>query len=176
MAIGRPAPDEYFEFYAGYVSQVPENDPIAIMESQAKVTQALLAGVSDKESLRRYAPGKWSIREVVGHLGDTERIMSYRAVRIGRGDTKPLPGFDENEYVRNASFDRRSLKDLVAELDDIRRASLALFRGFEPAAWTRRGTASNHEITVRALAFIIPGHERHHVKVLREKYGVGKNG
>jgi hypothetical protein len=173
MPIGRPTPDEYFDFYAGYVNQVPEDDPVSTMEVQSQITLSLLSSVGEQDSLRRYAPGKWSIREIVGHLGDTERIMAYRALRIARGDTKPLQGFDENEYVKHASFDRRSLKDLTAELAEIRRTSIALFRGLEPAAWTRRGTASDHEITVRALAFIIPGHERHHVKVLREKYGVG---
>ncbi|MEO8295460.1 MAG: DinB family protein [Gemmatimonadota bacterium] len=175
MPAGLPAADEYFDFYAGYVRMVPETDPVPAMEAQGGITQSLLSGVSEERSLHRYAPGKWSIREVVGHLGDTERIMAYRALRIARGDAKPLQGFEENEYVRNASFDRRSLADLLAELADIRRTSLALFRGLEEACWNRRGTASGHEISVRALAFIIPGHERHHVRVLQDRYGIGGN-
>lgn len=174
MPIGRPASDEYFQFYAGYVSHVPEDDPLFVMESQGRITQAMLQQVSEKTSLFRYAPDKWSIREVVGHLGDTERIMAYRALRIARADPKPLQGFDENEYVRNAAFDRRTLGDLLQELADIRRTTLALFRGIDQSAWTRRGTASEHSISVRALGFIIPGHERHHVRVLRERYGLGQ--
>ncbi len=173
MPIGRPATDEYFQFYAGYVNQVQENDPLPVLESQARGTQALLQNVSEKDSLYRYAPDKWSIREIVGHLGDTERIMAYRALRIARGDTKPLQGFDENDYVRQASFDHRPLGDLLQELADIRRTTLSLFRGLEPSAWLRRGTASGHEITVRALGYIIPGHERHHIAVLKERYRVG---
>lgn len=173
MPIGRPATDEYFQFYAGYVNQVPESDPVPVLESQARATQALLQTVSEKDSLYRYAPEKWSIREIVGHLGDTERIMAYRALRIARGDTKPLQGFDENDYVREASFDRRQLGDLLQELADIRRTTLSLFRGLESSTWLRRGTASGHEISVRALGYIIPGHERHHVAVLKDRYGIG---
>lgn len=171
--IGRPGADEYTPFYASYIAQVAEADPVPVLESQAIATQALLRGISEEQSLFRYAPGKWSIREVVGHLADAERVFAYRAMRVGRGDATPIEGFDEDAYVRGARFDRRSLAELADELAAVRRASLALFRSFEPETWNLRGIANQSPVTVRALGFIIPGHERHHVKVLRERYGVG---
>src|SRR6266540_3871806 len=138
--LGRPEADEIPSHYVGYIKLVPELD-----------------------ALYRYDRGKWSIKEVVGHLTDVERIMAYRALRIGRGDTTPLPGFDENSYVPVARFDDRSLADLVGEL-----------RTFDADAWRRRGTASGKPVSVRALAFMIPGHERHHVEILRTRYRVGE--
>jgi hypothetical protein len=171
--IGRPSADEYTPFYAGYIAQVAEADPVPVMESQAIATQTLLRGISEEQSLFRYAPGKWSIREIVGHLADAERVFAYRAMRVGRGDATPMEGFDEDAYVRGARFDRRSLAELAEELATVRRATLALFRSFEPGTWNLRGVANKAPVTVRALGFIIPGHERHHVNVLRERYGVG---
>jgi hypothetical protein len=172
-AVGRPMSDEYAPFYAGYVGNVREIDPVGVMQSQSTMTQNLLSQVSEERSLFRYAPEKWSIREVVGHLVDAERVFAYRAMRIGRGDETPIEGFDENEYVRGGQFDRRPLTELLEELAHVRQSSLALFRGFDPGAWNRRGIANNNRISVRALAFIIPGHERHHMKVLQDRYGVG---
>jgi len=171
-SIGRPAEDEYFQFYAGYVSNVPETDPLAAMTTQGKVTQALLGRVGEQDSLYRYAADKWSIKEVVGHLCDTERIMAYRALRIGRGDEKPLQGFEQNDYVRLAETDRRHMAELLQELAEIRRTTLSLFRGFPAEAWRRRGTASDHPISLRALAFVIPGHERAHLQTLQTRYGL----
>jgi hypothetical protein len=169
---GRPGPDEFATAYAGYVAHVTEPDPVAVMASQIDTTTALLRGVSESDALKRYAPGKWSIKEVVGHIADTERILSYRALRIARADATPLPGFDENAFVPPAKFDARPLADLVADLRTIRASTLALFRSFDADAWRRRGTASNNPISVRALAYVIPGHERHHVEVLRTRYGL----
>jgi len=171
--VGRPEPDEIPAHYAGYIQRVPEPDPVMACASQIEETAALLQGLSETDAMYRYGRGKWSIKEVVGHLTDTERIMSYRALRIARGDATPLPGFDENAYVPVAKFDDRSLADLVGELRTVRAATLALLRTFDDEAWRRRGTASGKPISARALGFTIPGHERHHVEVLRTRYGVG---
>ena len=172
--IGRPEPDEIPSHYVGYIKRVPELDPVIVGAEQIELTTTLLRGLSESDALYRYARGKWSIKEVVGHLADVERIMAYRALRIARGDTTPLPGFDENSYVPIAKFDNRSLADLVGELRTTRAATLALLRTFDADAWRRRGTASGKPVSVRALAFMIPGHERHHVDILRTRYGVGE--
>jgi uncharacterized damage-inducible protein DinB len=169
-AIARPEATEYAPYYGTYVTKVPEGNLLEILERQRTETQGLLAGLADARALHRYAPGKWSVKEVIGHITDAERIFCYRALRIARGDETPLPGFDENAYTPAGRFDARPLADLAAELDAVRRATLALFRGLESDALTRRGTASNHGVSVRALAYIIAGHERHHVSILRERY------
>lgn len=171
--VGRPEPDEIPSHYAGYIKRVPETDPLMVCASQIEETAVLLRGLSDTDAMYRYGRGKWSIKEVVGHLADTERIMAYRALRIARADTTPLPSFDENAYVPVAKFDSRSLADLVGELRTVRAATLALLRTFDADAWRRRGTASGKPVSVRALGFMIPGHERHHVEILRTRYGVG---
>jgi len=172
-SVGRPEPDEIPAHYAGYIQRVPEPDPVTACAAQIEATAALLHGLSDTDAMYRYGRGKWSIKEVIGHLADTERILSYRALRIARGDVTPLPSFDENAYVPVARFDDRSLADLVGELRTVRAATLALLRTFDVEAWRRRGTASGTPVSVRALGFTIPGHERHHVEVLTTRYGVG---
>ncbi len=159
--------------FVGYIQRVPELDPVIVCASQIEDTAALLRGLSEAAAMHRYEHGKWSVKEVVGHLADIERIMAYRALRIARGDTTPLPGFDENAYVPVAKFDARSLADLVGELRTSRAATLALLRTFDADAWRRRGTASGKPVSVRAIAYMIPGHERHHVEILRTRYRVG---
>lgn len=171
-AVGRPAAHEFNEHYAPYIARVTEPDPVDAMTRQIEDTVNLLSGVSDAAALTRYAPGKWSVKEVVGHVTDGERVFSYRAMRIARADTTALASFDENAYIAAAGFDRRPLQDVVNELRDVRRATLALFRSFDAAAWARLGTASGKPVSVRALAYIIAGHERHHVAILRERYGL----
>lgn len=171
--VGRPEVDEIPAHYLGYIKRVPETDPVMACASQIEETAALLRPLSDTDAMYRYDRNKWSIKEVVGHLADTERIMAYRALCIARGDTTPLPSFDENAYVPVAKFDARSLADLVGELRTVRSATLTLLRAFDAEAWKRRGTASNKPVSVRAIAFMIPGHERHHVEILRTRYGVG---
>lgn len=171
--VGRPEPDEVPPHYVSYIQRVPELDPVMACAEQIEETATLLRGLSDSDAMQRYDRGKWSIKEVVGHLADIERIMAYRALRIARGDTTPLPSFDENAYVPVAKFDSRSLTDLVSELRTARAATLALLRTFDADAWRRRGTASGKPVSVRALGFMIPGHERHHVEILRTRYGVG---
>ncbi|HYI09381.1 MAG TPA: DinB family protein [Thermoanaerobaculia bacterium] len=167
-----PDKSEYADFYAGYVSLVPEDDVVAAIEDQTTKTQKLLSALDDTGAAYRYAEGKWSIKEVLGHLTDAERIFAVRALCISRGETQPLPGFDENQYVREASFDIWKLGDLVETYALVRRATILLFRNISEEAWTRRGTASDNPVTVRALARIILGHERHHVKTLQERYGL----
>ena len=171
--VGRPEADEMPPHYVGYIQRVPEPDPVIVCAEQMEETARLLRGLSDTDAMYRYERGKWSIKEVVGHLADVERIMAYRALRIARGDTTPLPSFDENAYVPIAKFDHRSLADLVGELRTARAATLALLRTFDAEAWRRRGTASGKPVSVRALGYMIPGHERHHVEILKTRYGVG---
>jgi len=168
--IPRPDATEYAPYCGTYVGKVPDGDLLELLERQRRETQNLLAGLSDTQALHRYAPGKWSIKEVVGHLMDSERVFCYRALRFARADEKPLQGFDEKAWVPAGSFDARPLADLAAELEAVRRATIALFGGFDAAALARKGTANNNEVTVRALAWIVAGHERHHVAILRERY------
>lgn len=172
MNIDRPEADEIPPHYVAYIARVTESDPVAVLAAQIDVTTALLRGVSEADALKRYAPGKWSVKEVVGHLADTERIMAYRALRVARGDETPLPGFDENAYVPPARFDARPLADLVADLRTVRSASVSLFKSFDADAWRRRGTASGKAVSVRAIGYMIPGHERHHVEILKTRYGL----
>lgn len=166
----RPTPDEYASYYANYVGLVPDGDILESLARQKTATTRLLGGISAKKAGHRYAPDKWSIKGVVGHVVDAERVFSYRALSIGRGDPAPLPGFDEKDWAKTSNFDERALKDLVRDYRLVRDATLALLRSLPAEAWARRGTASNHPVTVRALVWIIAGHERHHLKVLRERY------
>jgi DinB superfamily len=170
FALMRPEPGEYNPFYETYVSKVQGGDVIAQLESQRLQTAQLFAASSERDGNFRYAPGKWTIKEVVGHLSDSERVFSYRAMRIARGDQTPLPGFEQDDYVKNGNFGEQSLADLVAEYGAVRAATLALLRSFDAEAGARRGTASDKPITVRALAFIIAGHELHHREILKERY------
>lgn len=171
--IDPPGGGEYGAFYAGYIGELHGDDPLAAMANQLGTTGGMLESLSEAQGAHRYAPGKWSVRELVGHLGDTERIMSYRALRIARGDTTPLPGFDENAFVAGANFEQRTLASLVREWQAVRRATIALFAGLDAAALARVGAVNDHPMSARALAHIIAGHERHHLRVLRERYGIG---
>ncbi|MDP9193560.1 MAG: DinB family protein [Acidobacteriota bacterium] len=166
----RPDATEYAQFYAGYVANVPENDILAAIEQQSTETQKLLASLDETKAAYRYAEEKWSVKEVLGHIIDAERVFAYRALAIARGETQPLPGFEEKDYVRTASFDSWKLGDLAEHYALVRRSNIVLFQNIPDAAWDNRGIASDNPITVRAIAWIIVGHERHHVKVLRERY------
>ena len=170
MKPGRPESNEYAPFYHGYVSLVPGEDAIAALETQRLYTKQMLLARSEREGNFRYGPDKWTVKEVVGHLADAERVFTYRAMRIARGDQTPLASFDENEYVKNGKFNDRRLTELAEEFASLRAATLGLFRSFDEAAWMRRGTASNREVSVRALAFITAGHELHHQRILEERY------
>ena len=165
-----PSAGEYAEFYAGYVKRVPAGDVVATIRDQLAETLTLLRGVDPSRTTSGYAPGKWSIRDVVLHMADTERVMAYRALRIARGDATPLASFDENAWTPMAGANARTMDSLLAELDATRRATVAMLEGLPAEAWARVGTASGKSVSVRALAWIIAGHERHHVAVIRERY------
>jgi hypothetical protein len=171
--IAKPAADEYVPYYGTYIGRVPESDLAEVLQQQIDATRALLRNVAESRAGFRYAEGKWSIREVIGHLVDVERVMSYRLLWAARADPAPLPGFDENTWVPASDADRRTLTDLSAEFGAVRGATIALFRGLPAEGWTRRTTANAHPISARALAYIIAGHERHHLEVLRQRYAVG---
>ena len=148
--VGHPDPAEYASFYANYVGNVTEDDVVAALEAQARETAALLARVDEEKASHRYAPEKWSVKQIVGHVTDGERVFAYRALAIARGDQNSLPGFDENDYMRNVDFDRRSLHDLAAEYTAARQATLTMFRGFSDEAWQRREQRRRHGARARA--------------------------
>ncbi len=168
--IARPHPGEYAPYYEHYISLVQGEDILDTLDQQRRQTMLLLCGRDDEEGDFRYAPGKWNAKEVLGHICDSERVFAYRALRIARADTAPLEGFEQDDYVRNGPFAHRPLADLVEDFIAVRRATLSLLRNLEEAAWTRRGIANKNEVTVRALAYIIAGHELHHRRILEEKY------
>lgn len=167
---GRPQTNEHAPYFSRYIDLVPEDDVAGAIEAQGRETAALLAKVSEEKAAFRYSPEKWSIKQVVGHVTDAERVFAYRLMSIARGESQSLPGFDENDYVRNANFDEIPFAELVEGLAATRRATLALVRGLSPEAWTRAGTANEKPTTVRAVAYTLLGHERHHLRVLRERY------
>ena len=166
----RPAPSEYAPFYGRYIERVPAGDIVDILRAQIVETSKFLRDIPSDRTTSGYAPGKWTIRDIVGHLADTERVMSYRALRFARGDRTPLPGFEESEYAPHAHASDREMTDLVHELELVRASTLALFTGLPAHAWGRAGSANGNEISVRALAAVIAGHERHHLAVIRERY------
>jgi hypothetical protein len=166
----RPQAGEYAAYYEKYVSLVPGTDILGVLEAQRMLMTQLLGARSEREGNFRYAPDKWTVKELVGHIADSERVFAYRALRISRNDKTPIEGFEQDDYVKNGNFNERTLADLAEELAVVRSASLALFLGLDAAAWQRRGIANKNEVTVRALAFIIAGHELHHRRILEEKY------
>ena len=170
--IDRPQPTEHVPYFSRYIDLVPEGDVLTLLESQHRDTQRVLASLTPQQAKHRYAAGKWSVTEVVGHLADTERIFSYRALRFARGDATPLPGYDEQAYTPAGRFDERSLGDVAAEFAAVRAATLAFFRGLPSEALALSGIANDNPISVRALAYIIAGHERHHVGLLHSRYGI----
>lgn len=171
MAIsGRPDATEHGAYYLKYISLVPEEDICAAFEAQTADTANLLASVDEAKAGHRYEPGKWSIKEVIGHIADAERVFAYRMLCIARGETKPLPGFDQDEFMSKANFDARPFADVVREWQTARQSTVAMLRGLDDAAWTRLGVASEQPASARAVAYTALGHERHHLNVLRERY------
>ena len=167
----RPIPGTYAPYFDAYIAQVPENDPVAVMEAQIPEFTAFVRAVPPARLDWSYAPGKWTIMQIVGHLSDTERVMTYRALRFARGDQAiPLPGFDENRWMPPADFGGRATGSLLDEWVAVRRASIVLFASLPAAARDLGGTASERPLSVRALAYLIPGHVRHHMGVIRERY------
>jgi len=169
-AIIRPTADEYAPFAAGYVQLVPDGDVLAFLGEQLPALDALLGALSDEQALGRFAPGEWSIKEVVGHLVDAERLFSYRLLCVSRHERADLPAFEQDDYVRAANFDEWSFADLREELALLRRANLLSYRTITPEIALRRGTANGHAVTVRALVYILAGHFDYHLVDLREKY------
>lgn len=166
----RPDPAEHAPYYARYIAEVPDGDVLRTLETQGDATTRLLRGVAEDRGGHRYAPGKWSLKEVVGHVNDVERVFALRALAFARGERAPLFGMEQDEWVAAARFDRRTLRSLAEEFAAIRQATLRLLEGLAPEDWPRRGTASGVEFTVRAIPWILAGHERHHLAVVRERY------
>jgi hypothetical protein len=170
LTIARPQPGEYSPYYDHYISLVADNDILRTLEEQRRQMMLALSGRSEADGDFRYAPDKWSAKEVLGHVCDTERIFAYRALRIARADATPMEGFEQDDYVRNGPFAYRPLADLIEDYIAVRRATVSLLRSLDEAAWSRRGIANKNEVSVRGLAYIIAGHELHHRRILEEKY------
>ncbi len=166
----RPAASEYAPYYEKYVSLVPDGDILETLRSEFSTTIALLKSIPEETSLYRYAPEKWSVRESILHVSDTERIFAYRALRFARGDKTDLAGFEQNGYVEHSAADARTWQSILDEFAAVRQSSVELFHNLPPDAWTRSGIASGYHITVLALAYLIPGHELHHRNILRQRY------
>ena len=171
-AIAYPDPSEFPPYFGRYIQQVEGTDIVQILGQQIAGTVPRLRAVSEEKSLARYEPGKWSIKEVLGHLIDAERIFAYRALRFARGDRNPLPSFEQDDYIKTAAFDACPWSELIEEFELVRRSNILMLRHLPDEAWSRRGIASGNEISVRGLAFVIAGHEVHHLRVLAERYGV----
>jgi len=169
---GRPGADEYAPPFAGYVERVPDGDILAILRAQLNATQALLAPLNQAQVLARPKPDDWNILEVIGHITDAEQIFAYRALRIARGDTTALAGFEQDDYVRAARSAERTLEDLLDAYAAQRLATIALLRGFDAQAWLRRGTVSKRPSSARGWAYIVAGHELYHVADFHERYGI----
>jgi hypothetical protein len=166
----RPEIGEYSPNYLNYIKLLPDGDILEILEQQGSKIFGLFNNFSEKNALYRYDPDKWCIKEILQHLIDTERVFTYRALRISRGDSTPLPSFDQDDFIRNSNVLQRLIGDLTNEYQSVRNASLALFRSLDEEMTLRMGTASGNLLTVRSIPCIIAGHELHHNNVIREKY------
>jgi uncharacterized damage-inducible protein DinB len=166
----RPEPEEYGDFYKGYIDLVTSPNVLQSLIKQGQEIYSLLQNISDEEADYRYEEGKWSVKEIFGHLVDTERIMAYRALCISRGEQTTLPGYDHEAYVKQANFQNRSIQDISVEYDALRNANISMFNSFTDTQIVRQGIANDVTVSVRALAYIIAGHERHHLNILDEKY------
>jgi DinB superfamily len=165
----RPSDGDYVSFYAGYIKNVSD-DAIKAFSDQLHTTNVFFKSIPEDKIDYRYAEGKWSIKEIVGHLIDNERVMSYRALAISRNEKQSLPGFDENDYIRESNYSKRNYSDLVEELKKVRESNILMFKNFSEEILDRRGVANNSEVTVRAILFIIAGHELHHINIIKERY------
>ena len=173
MRSQRPTTAEADDFYFTYIDKVPNGDIVSRLESQFVETRSLLSSVDEERAGHRYQPGKWSVKQVVGHIADTERVFAYRALSFSRGDGSPIPGMDQDHWMEGARFDEMPLAAIVEDLAAIRASTLTLFRGFSQEQWLRRGTASGFRFQAGAISWIIAGHELHHRGVLEERYGIG---
>jgi len=166
----RPDSTEYAPYYGQYIAMVQDGNIVATLAAQLETTLSLLRTLSEEQGRYAYAPGKWSIKQLLGHVIDSERIFAYRALRIGRNDRTPLPGFEQDDYVANTDFNARTLTNLIEEFAAVRQASVQLFKPLTDEEWQRRGVANEKEVSTRALAYIIAGHELHHVNTLKSLY------
>jgi uncharacterized damage-inducible protein DinB len=171
LSIARPAASEFASFYAGYIARVPDSGPVAELNEQIAALEKLKSLPDDKAN-HAYADGKWTVKEVLGHCADGERVFSYRLTRIARGDKTPLAGFDENEWAKTAPHRRRSIAAVIDEFIAVRRATLALMDSLDETAIANTGIANNNPVSGRAICWIIAGHARHHLNVLHERYGI----
>jgi hypothetical protein len=169
LSASRPRTEEFASYYTKYVSLVTEEDIVAAMKSQLDELLSLLRGSPEATANTRHAPYTWSVKQVVGHMTDGERVFSYRALRFARKDATPLPGFDENAFMSHSTFDASPLGDILDEFEHLRRANISFFRQLSPEAWTRTGIASDNSVSVRALAYIMVGHVRHHLNILHKR-------
>ena len=167
--LARPDRSEYADFYANYIARVPDGNLIEFLSSQPDAYRKLLGSLSDEAASAHPQPGKWNVKEIIGHLCDTERIQSYRSLRFARGDQKELHGFEQDDYVREADSDARSLSDLLDEFEGIRKSTVALLKSFPPDVGQRSGVANGASVTVRAMAYIIAGHTQHHYEQLKAR-------
>ena len=168
----RPAANEYASFYSDYVNRVPEGDVCDILETQLSDYLALFSSITDERAQTQRNPGEWTLKDILGHLCDGERIFSYRALRISRGDTTPLAGFEQDDFVRTANFNQRKVTDLLAEFEHLRRANIALFRSISDAASQNIGTASDNRVSARALIYVIAGHAGRHLELIRQRFNL----
>jgi uncharacterized damage-inducible protein DinB len=166
----RPNLEEFPEYTRSYIQLLPEGDIIDILGEQLETTNRLFFTVNEKQADYRYEEGKWSLSEVLGHLTDTERIMNYRILRIARGDTSLLQGFDENQYVQEASFYNRKITDLLEDYQNVRKSTISLLKGLPQKSLQNKGNANGYGVTVESIAYMIAGHELHHLKIIKEKY------
>ncbi len=170
LKISRPETDEFDSYYERYISLVTDGDIISTLKNRIAETLDLLNKISAEKADFRYAESKWSVKELVGHIIDTERIFAYRALRIARGDQTPIEGYEQDDYIKNAEFAKCNLADLAEEFALVRKANVLMFKNLSETAWHRRGVANNKEISVRALAYICAGHEIYHLNILKERY------
>ena len=169
-----PTPEEFAEFYAGYIQRAQaKGDVFAALSNQVEEIQTALGALTDEQALFRNAPNEWSIKEVLGHLNDVERLFSYRLLRISRNDPTPLPGFEQEDYVRAAGFDSDPIKDLIQEFEHVRRANILTIQNMTEESILRRGTASGYTVSARALIYMLVGHVDHHLASLHEVYFPG---
>lgn len=166
----RPKQGDYAQYYEQYISEIKDDDILKVLESQLSEAVVLFKSVPDEKVNFRYADGKWNIKEVMGHITDTERVFAYRAMCFGRGENQALPGFEQDNYVKEADFTNRTMSGLLNEFRLLREADLLLFKSFNENMLTRGGFVEGKEVTVRAILFIIAGHSQHHIKIIKEKY------
>ena len=167
--IQRPSPSEHAPYYGNYIALVTEDDILKVLRAQCDETVNFLRAIPESESTILHPPYTWTIKQVIGHITDGERIFAYRALRIARGDATPLPGFDENIYAQSPEFSRLRLRALIDEFESVRRATISLFENFSPESWPRLGQANNNPVSVRAIAYIIVGHTIHHMNIVKKR-------